>query len=219
MRILLVDDEAALRSVVSRALTQDGHAVQTAASLSKAREALAEEPELIVLDLSLPDGSGLELCEALRAEASSTPILVLTARTEVAQRVAALDAGADDFLGKPFAVAELRARIRALARRGPMQRGLHFRQGDVHLDFGARTASRSNATVPVTAREWAILETLGRHDGRVVQRSHLLESVWGEATHAASGSLEVLIARLRTKLGADVIRTARGEGYALGIER
>lgn len=219
MRILLVDDEAALRSVVSRALVQDGHVVTTAASLAQARDALFDAPELIVLDLGLPDGSGLELCASLRGEASSTPILVLTARTDVSQRVAALDAGADDFLSKPFAVAELRARVRALARRGPMQRGLHFRQGDVHLDFGARKALRGAKSVAVTAREWAILETLARHDGRVVERAQLLESVWGEAAASSASSLEVLVARLRQKLGADVIRTLRGEGYALGVER
>lgn len=219
MRVLVVDDELELRSVVARALTQDGHAVSTAADLMEARDAVCAETDLLVLDLTLPDGFGLSLCRQLRAERSAIPILVLTAHGEVARRVEALDAGADDFLAKPFAIAELRARVRALGRRGPLQRGLIHTQGEVRIDFAARQAEKRGAEVPVTAREWAILEVLARRAGRLVPRDQLLESVWGEATESASGSLEVLIARLRRKLGNEVIRTVRGEGYALGHER
>lgn len=219
MRVLVIDDEGELRSVVTRALTQDGHTVSTAIDLASARDAVAEHPELVVLDLSLPDGLGLTLCRELRAAKSQVPILVLTAHSQVARRVESLDAGADDFLAKPFAVAELRARVRALGRRGPLPRGLIHRQGDVELDFAARHASKRQAQVPVTAREWAILDLLARRGGRLVPRGELLEGVWGEESASASGSLEVLIARLRRKLGAEVIRTVRGEGYALGDER
>lgn len=219
VRVLVVDDEADLRSVVRRALEQEGHVVTTAMDLASARLALDPLPELVVLDLTLPDGFGLELCRALRADAAPTPILVLTAQTDVERRVEALDAGADDFLAKPFAIAELRARVRALARRGPLARGLHFAQGTVALDFGSRLATREGKPVAVTAREWAILEVLARHGGRVIDRDGLLESTWGEATPATSSSLDVLIGRLRSKLGADVIRTLRGVGYALGQER
>ena len=219
MRVLVVDDELELRSVVSRALTQDGHAVSTASDLSGARDAVTSAPDLLVLDLSLPDGFGLVLCRELRAERSAIPILVLTAHGEVARRVEALDAGADDFLAKPFAIAELRARVRALGRRGPLQRGLLHVQGAVRIDFAGRHAVKGGAEVAVTAREWAILEVLGRRTGQLVPRDQLLEGVWGEATESASGSLEVLIARLRRKLGSEVIRTVRGEGYALGDER
>lgn len=219
MRVLVVDDELELRSVVSRALTHDGHAVSTASDLRGARDAVSNAIDLLVLDLSLPDGLGLTLCRELRAERSPIPILVLTAHTEVARRVEALDAGADDFLAKPFALAELRARVRALGRRGPLQRGLFHVQGEVRIDFAGRHAAKGGTEVPVTAREWAILEVLGRRAGRLVPRDELLEGVWGEATESASGSLEVLIARLRRKLGSEVIRTVRGEGYALGDER
>ena len=220
MRILVVDDEAELQSVVTRALTHDGHTVGTAVDLASAREAVATAPpDLVVLDLALPDGFGLELCRELRSVGAQLPILVLTAQAHVASRVKALDAGADDFLAKPFAVAELTARVRALARRGPLMRGLLVTQGEVRLDFPRRHASRAGAEVPVTAREWAILDVLARRDGRLVARHDLLESVWGEASEAASSSLEVLIARLRRKLGGEVIRTVRGEGYAMGQER
>lgn len=219
MRVLIVDDEVELLSVVTRALQQDGHAVRTARDLTAAREEAAGGADVVVLDLSLPDGLGLTLCRELRAARSQVPILVLTAHSEVARRVEALDAGADDFLAKPFAVAELRARVRALGRRGPLPRGLNYRQGDLELDFAARHASRSGDEVPVTAREWAILEVLAMRAGRLVPRTELLEGVWGEASESAGGSLEVLVARLRRKLGGDVIRTVRGEGYALGEER
>ena len=122
MRVLVVDDEADVRSVVARALTADGFAVATASDLESARDRIAEGTDLVVLDLRLPDGFGLDLCRELRADGSKVPILLLTALSQVARRVEGLDAGADDFLAKPFAVAELRARVRALGRRGALPR-------------------------------------------------------------------------------------------------
>lgn len=218
MRVLVVDDEAEVRSVVARALRADGHAVTTAEDLESARERVAEGAELIVLDLRLPDGFGLELCRELRADGSTVPILLLTALSQVALRVEGLDAGADDFLGKPFAVAELRARVRALGRRGALPRGLTYRNDDLVLDVAGRHATRAEQEVAITAREWAILEILVRRAGRVVSRLDLLESVWGDASETAASSLEVLVGRLRRKLGSDLIRTLRGEGYALAEE-
>ncbi|MBP8809023.1 MAG: response regulator transcription factor [Kofleriaceae bacterium] len=218
MRVLVVDDEAEVRSVVARALRADGHAVTTAEDLESARERVAEGAELIVLDLRLPDGFGLELCRELRADGSTVPILLLTALSQVALRVEGLDAGADDFLGKPFAVAELRARVRALGRRGALPRGLTYRNDDLVLDVAGRHATRAGQEVAITAREWAILEILVRRAGRVVSRLDLLESVWGDASETAASSLEVLVGRLRRKLGSDLIRTLRGEGYALAEE-
>lgn len=219
MRILVVDDDEDVRSVVGRALVGDGHFVETADSVEQSRELLdAHEPHLLVLDLGLPDGSGLDLCRELRADGASFPILILTARADVALRVRGLDAGADDYLAKPFAVAELRARVRALSRRAgslaaPI-RGAKVSRGDLVLDFGKRRARRGPHELPITARQWAILEVLAAQRGKVVPRATLLEQVWGEATDAAASSLEVLIGRLRKRLGADVIRTSRGEGYA-----
>lgn len=219
MRILVVDDDEDVRSVVGRALVGDGHFVETADSVERSRALVeAHEPQLLVLDLGLPDGSGLDLCRELRADGASFPILILTARSDVALRVRGLDAGADDYLAKPFAVAELRARVRALSRRAgslaaPV-RGATVSRGELVLDFGKRRAKRGLDELPITARQWAILEVLAAQRGRVVPRAALLEQVWGEATDAAASSLEVLIGRLRKRLGADVIRTSRGEGYA-----
>jgi DNA-binding response OmpR family regulator len=219
MRVLVVDDESDVRSVVGRALERDGHSVTTARDLASARAAMGEGTDLVVLDLRLPDGFGLELCRELRAAGAATPVLILTASSQVASRVEGLDAGADDFLGKPFAVAELQARVRALGRRGRMAPRVLLTVGDVTLDFGGRVARRDGAEVAVTSREWAILDLLARHDGRVVSRVELLEGVWGEQGETAGGSLEVLVARLRRKLGAGLIRTLRGEGYALEVRR
>ncbi len=215
MRVLVIDDDADVRSVVARALTGDGHAVSTAADLDEARERFSDGTNLIVLDLRLPDGFGLELCRELRALGETVPILLLTALSQVALRVEGLDAGADDFLAKPFAVAELRARVRALGRRGALSRELNYRSDEVVLDFAGRRATRAGLPVAVTAKEWAILEMLAQRAGRVLPRAELLEGVWGEADEHAAASLEVLVGRLRRKLGADLIRTLRGEGYAL----
>lgn len=219
VRVLIVDDESEVRDVTRRALESDGHQVLVADELRSAREVLDEGVELIVLDLRLPDGFGLTLCRELRASGSTVPVLLLTALSQVAMRVEGLDAGADDFLAKPFAVAELRARVRALGRRGHLPSGFAHRWRDVHLDFGGRHATRAAREVPVTPREWAILELLARRDGRVVSRLDLLEGVWGSDDDAAASSLEVLIARLRRKLGSELVRTVRGEGYALEKER
>lgn len=218
MRVLVVDDEAEVRSVVARALRADGHAVTAAEDLQAARRRVAEGIDLLVLDLRLADGFGLELCRELRAEGASIPILLLTALSQVALRVEGLDAGADDFLAKPFAVAELRARVRALGRRGALPRGLTYERDDVRLDFAGRHGTRAGQPIAITSREWSILEVLVRRSGRVVSRSELLESVWGEASETAASSLEVLVGRLRRKLGAELIRTLRGEGYALAEE-
>ncbi len=203
--------------MLQRAFERERHRVTLAATLEEARMALAADPpEVIVLDVALPDGNGVDLCRELRARDVRTPILLLTAHGEVRQRVEGLDAGADDFLPKPFAVAELRARVRALGRRGPIERGTSVTVGDVELDLGACLARRDGREVPITAREWAIVQYLAARRGRTVERSAILEAVWGDASESASASLEVLIARIRRKLGASIIRTVRGEGYALG---
>jgi two-component system OmpR family response regulator len=218
MRVLVVDDERELSDLVLRALEREGHAVRVARSIDEAERALAEAvPDLLVLDLMLGDGSGLDLCRAIRRRGQRMPILVLTAHGEVPRRIEGFEAGADDFLPKPFAVAELRARVRALARRGPIPRDTVVILGDVELDLAARRAARAGAEVPVTAREWAIIELLVARRGRVIHRSEILESIWGDGSEAASASLDVIVARVRRKLGPSVIRTVRGEGYALDV--
>lgn len=215
MRILVVEDDDVVQCAVARALRADGHVVVTADDLQSARENVVSGVDLVVLDLRLPDGFGLELCRELRREGSPIPVLLLTALTDVARRVEGLDAGADDFLAKPFAVSELRARVRALGRRGATPRGFRLALGDVELDFGGRQARRAGQQVSLTAREWTILELLARRAGRLVQHADLLESVWGEVNETVADTLGVLIGRLRRKLGAELIRTFRGEGYAL----
>jgi DNA-binding response OmpR family regulator len=216
MRILVVDDHPDVLDLVTRALERDHHVVSTAATIESARERLASSPiELLILDLGLPDGSGQVLCAELRAHGSSVPILVLTAKSAVASRVAVLDAGADDYLGKPFAVAELRARVRALGRRGATLHAVVHERGGLTLDFSARRAVVDGQEAAITSREWSILQALAQRNGRVIARHELLDSVWGDDGEASSASLDVLIARIRRKLGADVIRTVRGQGYAL----
>jgi DNA-binding response OmpR family regulator len=215
VRILVVDDDRDVQTVLARALERDGHAVSTAGSLGESRDVLPSGIDLLVLDLGLPDGSGLELCKEVRIQGLTLPILILTARTQVDARVEGLDAGADDFLSKPFALAELRARVRALGRRGPVSRAFFHAHEDVLFDFSGRRATRGAREVAVTAREWAILELLAHRAGRVTTRADLLDGVWGDASESAGNSLEVLVARLRKKFGADIIKTLRGEGYSL----
>ena len=218
MDVLIVDDSAELLDLVERALLREGHEVRVATTIAQARRAIAERnPELMVLDLELPDGTGVELCRALRHESHRFPILLLTAHGEVPQRVAGLDAGADDFLAKPFAVAELRARVRALGRRGPIERPDAVMLGESRLDLSTRTATRDERELPLTAREWEVLELLINRRGRVVSRSTILELVWGDVSDKASSSLDVIIARIRRKLGPEAIRTLRGEGYVADV--
>ncbi len=217
MRLLVVDDDVEVRDLLRRALERDGHVVTTVATADAARNALHEHSaDVVVLDLALPDGSGIELCRELRAEGNGVPVLMLTAHSEVGMRVGSLDAGADDFLGKPFAVAELRARVRALGRRRATSTRIPpLTRGAVTVDFSARRAGRTGKSIELTAREWIVLETLAARAGRLVPRTELLEEGWGEATDANAASLEVLIGRIRRKLGSDFVRTIRGEGYAL----
>jgi len=216
MRILVVDDDPELAELLSQGLARDGHRVDVVGSLAAARDALARPHDVVVLDLGLPDGSGLTLCRELRQAEDATPILVLTARSGVGERVEGLDAGADDYLAKPFALAELRARVRALARRRGNAPAIVHESGGVKLDISRRRAHRDGLEVELTPREWAIVEALATRSGRVVERHQLLEEVWGEATPGAGKSLEVLIGRIRRKLGREVIRTLRGQGYAIG---
>jgi DNA-binding response OmpR family regulator len=218
MDVLIVDDSPELLDLVDRALTREGHEVRLAATIAAARRQLAERaPELMVLDLALPDGTGIELCRALRDEDARFPILLLTAHGEVPQRVAGLDAGADDFLAKPFAIAELRARVRALGRRGPIERNTTVVLGHARLVLATRTATRDEQELPITAREWEVLELLINRRGRVVSRATILELIWGEITDKANDSLDTIMARIRRKLGPDAIRTVRGEGYAADV--
>lgn len=217
MNVLVVDDHGELLELVGRALESDGHTVRTAATHADALLELGRaRPDLAILDLGLPDGSGESLCAEIHEKKLASTILVLTAQNAVTSRVRCLDLGADDFLGKPFAVAELRARVRALARRARRGPVAAVRVRGVELDFARRYAGVRDRPAALTGREWSILEQLAAEEaGSVVARGDLLESIWGASDERAAASLEVLIGRIRKKLGVDVIRTVRGEGYAL----
>jgi two-component system OmpR family response regulator len=220
--IVIVEDDREMRELIRDALGTHGYLVTGVGRGSTASEAvLPGTADAVVLDVWLPDADGVDLCQAWRRAGVRTPILMLTARTDVASRVAGLDAGADDYLGKPFALAELRARLGALLRRGGRQlRDEVLRRGAVTVDFGRRQAWVDSQEVAITRRELEVLERLAEATGLAVSRDELLQDVWGEATREAAASLEVIVARLRRKLDrpgvTSIVRTVRGYGYALG---
>jgi DNA-binding response OmpR family regulator len=218
VRVLVVEDSGPTRDLVVRSLEDAGIQVTAAARLATGlRHALNDPIDVILLDLMLPDGDGLDLCRELRAAGRTTPILCLTARAEVADRVRGLDAGADDYLKKPFALAELRARVRALARRGGQSPPSRIQAGAIDLDFSARRCMVRGAEIFLTTREWLVLAFLAARVGHVVSREDLLDAIWNDVSKASSNSLDVIIGRLRRKTGGSengcAIRTMRGEGF------
>ena len=222
MRVLVIEDSAPTRELLVRSLSDAGMSVSTAARCTTGlRQATTASFDCIVLDLMLPDGDGRELCRELRAGGVHTPILCLTALGEVSDRVSGLDAGADDYLRKPFALVELHARIRALARRKGQAPPQRVHAGDVSIDFSGRLLQRGGQEIPLTGREWSVLEILAARSGRVVPRAELLEGAWQDTSHSASESLDVILSRLRRKLGKRrdgfVIRTVRGEGFVFDV--
>ena len=219
--ILLVEDDAETRDALSRFLSDEGYRVVSAARGDAGTRALkAGAVDAAILDVGLPDVSGIDLCRDWRTAGLRLPVLMLTARTDVSSRVQGLEAGADDYLGKPFALSELRARLRALLRRGsdPLRQRV-LTLGPLTIDFGRRQAWIAEVEVPLTRREIDVLERLAWARGHVVSRDDLLEEIWGESTPETAASLEVIVARLRRKLERGekeaLIRTVRGVGYAL----
>jgi two-component system response regulator MprA len=219
MRVLVVDDDEAVRSALTHALHRDGYEVSTAADGTAALATLQRDRhEAVVLDVLMPEPDGLEVCRAIRARGDDTPILMLTARDLVSDRVAGLDAGADDYLAKPFALEELRARLRALLRRSGAGADL-IRFADVELDLTAHQATRRGERLSLTKTEFALLELFIRNPGRVLSRTQIFESVWGYDFGPESNGLWVYISYLRRKLGEPrLIQTIRGLGYVLREE-
>jgi two-component system response regulator MprA len=219
MRVLVVDDDEAVRTSIHRALLRDGYEVSLAADGNSAlAQVTTERPDVIVLDVLMPEPNGLEVCRGLRACRDQTPILMLTARDLVTDRVAGLDAGADDYLVKPFALDELRARLRALLRRsGAAVETLEF--ADISLDQVACQAARAGQPMNLTKTELALLELFLRNPGRVLSHAVILDSIWGFGVGSNSNALWVYISYLRAKLeaggGSRVIQTVRGLGYVL----
>jgi DNA-binding response OmpR family regulator len=214
MRVLVVEDESDLASTLRRALDEAHFAVDVAADGEDAQFLLHEVSyDAVVLDLMVPKRSGWMLLQDLRREGSRTPVLILTALDAVADRVRALDLGADDYLPKPFAIAELIARLRALVRRATGNPSPLVSVGDITIDRAARRVFREKSLVDLTAREYSILELMVRHRGTLVTRADICEHIYSESSEVFSNVIDVHIAALRRKLGASVIQTRRGQGF------
>jgi two-component system copper resistance phosphate regulon response regulator CusR len=218
VRILLVEDERSAARMIAKGLREHGHAVDLCGDGDAAlKQARANPYDVIVLDVMLPMKSGLEVCRELRAHENSVPILMLTARDAISDRIAGLDTGADDYLVKPFHFAELVARVRALARRGSLPIATRIvRCGGLALDTHTREARLGGQSVDLTAREYALLEFLCRNEGRVVSRDDIAVHVWDNRYDPCSNVIDVYVQRLRRKLDRSepsCIRTRRGAGY------
>jgi len=217
MRILIVEDEPRLLGSLAKALREEGYAVDTAeAGDDGLYKAQTYDYDAVVLDVMLPQMDGWELLARLRRQ-KPTPVLMLTARDATHDRVRGLDTGADDYLVKPFDLGELFARLRALIRRAAGQAQTRLELGEVVLDTRARTVARAGQRVPLTGREYAILEYLALHRGEVVTRTALYEHLFDESEDTLSNLLDVHVFSLRKKLGADLITTRRGQGYCIEL--
>jgi two-component system response regulator MprA len=223
MKILVVDDERAVRESLERALELEGYDVELAADGEEALERMSTAPpaDAVILDVLMPGIDGLEVCRRLRAGGDAVPVLMLTARAEIDSRVAGLDAGADDYLPKPFALAELLARLRALLRRAANgeEDSDVLRFADLELDLGTREVRRGSLSIELTRTEFSLLELFLRNPRQVLTRSIIFERVWGYDFGPTSNSLDVYVGYLRRKTengGAPrIIHTVRGVGYAL----
>jgi len=218
MRILLIEDDPNLGRAVQEHLSLAGHAVDLAPTVAEGEDALAvTDYALVLLDLRLPDGDGLDLLRRLRARSDWRPVIVLTARDQITDRIAGLGAGADDYLVKPFDLGELQARVRAVARRAGGMTEAELRFGAVTLCPEDHRALRDGAEVVLTAREWAILERLLRRPGAVVSRAQLEDALYALGAETESNAVEVYVSRIRKKLGAPLIATLRGVGYRVPV--
>jgi two-component system OmpR family response regulator len=220
MRLLIADDDVKLLTALARGLRGEGYAVDVAATGDAAlMQARVYDYDAVILDVMMPGPDGVAVCQALRDEGRWSPVLMLTARDGVADRIRGLDAGADDYLVKPFDFGELIARLRALLRRGAPERPAVLSVGDLEVDPATRTVTRADRAVPLTAREFGVLEFLARRAGDVVSRTELLEHVWDQNYEGSTNVVDVYVGYLRRKLeepfGRPLIRTVRGAGYVL----
>jgi DNA-binding response OmpR family regulator len=224
VRIVVIEDDARIASFVARGLSSQGHQVMTAANGADGIE-LASEPDvdLVVLDLSLPDIDGTEVLGRLRASLGRPPVLVLTARDSIADKVQVLDRGADDYMTKPFALDELLARVRVLARRADQPAAGKLERGGLVLDLGARRASRDGRLIDLSAREFALLDYLMRNAGQVLSRVQILAAVWEYQFDPQSNVVDVYVRYLRNKVDdpgePSLIETVRGSGYRFRDDR
>jgi len=222
MRLLLVEDDPRIVRFVARGLQEQGYAVDVATNGAEALyQVEINDYDLIVLDVMIPGNNGFEVCRAIRSHGKCMPVLMLTARDAVEDRITGLDSGADDYLTKPFEFGELLARLRALLRRPRELRPPLIAVGDLTLDTASQTAKRGTRAISLTTKEYALLEFLARNAGRVVGRSEIAEHVWDESFDPFSNLIEVYVNRLRRKLGDDddrpLLQTRRGSGYILAV--
>ncbi len=217
MRVLVVEDEDRMAGLIKRALREEGHAVDVAADGTEGLWLAGENAYgAIVLDVMLPGLDGIQLCRRLRAAGTWVPVLMLTARDSVGDRVRGLDAGADDYLVKPFSLRELAARLRALARRDDRSRPVQLTAGDITLDPATKRARRGAGTeLSLSPKEFSLLEFFLRHPGDVLTRSQIIEAVWDFAYDGGSNVVDQYVNYLRRKIGRDAIETVRGMGYRL----
>jgi len=216
VRVLVVEDAPRLLEILARSLREEGFVVDGAPTGEEALRLAATAPyDAIVLDIRLPDLDGFEVCRRVREAGSWSPILMLTARDALADRVRGLDTGADDYLTKPFEFPELFARMRALVRRGPGPRPVLLAVGGLELDPAAHTATLDGEPLELTAKEFGILEYFMRHPGEALTRRRLIDHVWDYAYQGDSNVVDVYIRRLRAKLGEETLETVRGVGYRL----
>jgi DNA-binding response OmpR family regulator len=223
MRILVVEDERTVASFTARSLREESYAVDVADTGEQALEMVEDTTyEVILLDVRLPGLSGIKVCAEMRESGVKSPILMLTARALVEQRVEGLDAGADDYLTKPFALSELRARVRALIRRGLNRRDARLRFADLEIDRHRRRLIRRGVTIPLTSKEFALIELLMLRAPETVSRSEIIEHVWDSHFDSETNLVDVYINRLRQKVDqpgrANFIHTVRGVGYGMGTE-
>jgi two-component system, OmpR family, copper resistance phosphate regulon response regulator CusR len=223
MRILVVEDEPVAAEVLAKGLREHAYAVDIAADgVAALEQASTNDYDLIVLDILIPRLNGLDVCSRLRADGLTTPILMLTARGGLDQRVEGLDAGADDYLPKPYHFPELLARVRALLRRGPALAPAVLSLHDLTVDTRGRRVERAGRAIALTTKEYALLEYLLRRQGQVVGRADIAEHVWDDSFDPMSNLIEVYIQRLRRKIDdgqpVKLIQTQRGAGYSLGID-
>ncbi|MGA8209854.1 MAG: response regulator transcription factor [Nocardioidaceae bacterium] len=220
MRVLVVEDDTKMSRLLQRGLALDGYEVDVARTGDEGlRLASTRRLAAVVLDVMLPGRDGFEVCVALREQQIWTPVLMLTARTGVSDRIQGLDGGADDYLVKPFAFDELRARLRVLVQRGPVGRSPGIAVGGLHLDPATRNVTRKGHQIELTAREFDVLEALARHAGTPVARADLLAEVWADDPGVSPNVVDVYVGYLRRKLerprGPRLIRTVRGKGFLL----
>jgi len=222
MRLLIAEDDAKLAAALARGLRGEGYAVDVAADGDEALfQSRVYDYDAVVLDVMLPGRDGISVCRTLREEKRWSPVLMLTARDGVDDRIRGLDVGADDYLVKPFDFGELVARLRALLRRGAPERPAVIGAGDLCVDPAARTVTRAGRLVGLTSREFAVLEFLARRAGDVVSRSELLDHVWDQNYEGSGNVVDVYVGYLRRKLedpfGRPLIRTVRGSGYTIDL--